>query len=302
MRLIGRKMFFLAVILSLMLLVSSEWSEAQLTAPPGRSSTERRPVIVLNGLPMEFAPQPRIERGYILAPVRPLAEALGADVTYDNKTRKAVIRRDNLLLEVQAAPLNQKWWPWERGTRASGKIEDNRMLVSVYWLARHLGDGWVWDRETATGFLRGGAPWRDEDYVAFTRWAEILWMRAAAKENTKLLKERGLQPPPSMRREEDLQRFLGAYWSHDNVHSLWESRYAGKESAVASRPGDGVVIDATTVHSWRIASRMPEEVLVEGYLPGPGKFGFLGQKVTYVLRPDGKGAFKIQERRVGALS
>ncbi|MBM7865193.1 hypothetical protein GTO89_00245 [Heliobacterium gestii] len=302
MRIIIRKTCFVAVVLSLMFSLSSEWSEAQLAAPSGRNGAEPQPVIVLNGLPMEFVPRPRIERGYVLAPLRPLAEALGADVTYDNKKRKVVIRRDNLCLEVQAPPLNQKWWPWERGNRVSGKIEDSRMLVPVYWLGRHLGDGWTWDKQTETGYLRGGSPWRDEDYLAFTRWAEILWMRVAAKDNAKLLKERGLEPPPAMRREEELQHFLGAYWSRDNVQSLWQSRYGGKEAAAVSKMGNDGIIDATAVHSWRVASRTPEEILVEGYLPGQGKYRFTGQKVTYVLRPDNRGALKIQERRVGASS
>lgn len=259
------------------------------------------PGIILNGLPMEFDVGPQFDKGRVIAPLRPLAEALGAEVDYDNKARKAIVRRGSTRIEVLAPAMNGKYSPVSsaQGMRITGKIINDRMLVPVSWLARHLADGWIWDAKTSNGFIRGGRAWSDEDFVAFARWGEILWMRATFTKNQTILKERGLGPPPVFRKESDLQSFLGAYWSQRAIRELWEEGNMGK--AVDGNwglHGDGA-IDPMEARSWRVLMKSADEVRLEALLPRRGKVSLTGQKILYILRPDPLGAFKIQERIIG---
>ncbi|MBC9782903.1 copper amine oxidase N-terminal domain-containing protein [Heliobacterium chlorum] len=271
-------------------------SEARYSTFLDKKTSIYEPTIVLNGLPMIFEPAVQLERGYILAPLRPLAEALGAEVTYDKEKRRAIVRRENLCLEVQANSLEEKWRPWEKGLRVSGTIVDDHMLVPVQWLASHLADGWFYDEKNQRALLRGGTPWRDDDYIAFARWAEILRLRVRAADERASLSQRGLEPSPPIKKEKDLERFLGAYWSSEQIKIMWEN--SRETPSMVSDEKINPDFDPTTVLRWRVLSRSPEEVQVETVFPVQGGFMSREQKVLYIIQPDEKGALKIKERRL----
>ncbi|MTV48560.1 hypothetical protein GJ688_06135 [Heliobacillus mobilis] len=282
--------------MALLCTIALSSSEARNATFLDKKTSIYEPIIILNGLPMIFEPAVQLERGYILAPLRPLAEALGAEVTYEKEKRRAIVRRENLCLEVQANSPEEKWRPREKGLRVSGTIVDDRMLVPVQWLASHLADGWLYDEKNQRALLRGGTPWRDEDYIAFARWAEILRLRVKASEERASLSQRGLEPSPPIKKEKDLERFLGAYWSSEEIKKMWENSH--EAPSMVSDEKTEPEFDPTNVLRWRVISRSPEEVQVETVFPLQGGFVSREQKVLYIIQPDEKGAFKIKERQM----
>ncbi|MDD2420902.1 MAG: copper amine oxidase N-terminal domain-containing protein [Heliobacteriaceae bacterium] len=266
----------------------------------GSKSALAKPQIILNGLPVEFDPIICGEQGQVFAPLNSLAEALAAEVILGPTNQQLIVRRDNTQLLVLTSGKRVNLTSNPERAYITGKIVNGQVLVPVASIAEHFGDDWQWDALKRTGYLRGGVPWTDADYIAFARWGEILWLQATFAKNPMVLHERGLETPPAFNDIGDLQTFLSAYWTWPAIQHLWEEGNKGRQvDGDWGFHGEGG-IDPINAHKWQMTFWSPQEIWVEAVILDR-EIWFCGeQKVKYIIRPDQYGAFKIEERYIGS--
>jgi Copper amine oxidase N-terminal domain len=83
--------------------------------------------VYMNGKPLETTPDARIENGISLAPIRSIAEALGAKVSWNSELQEIYLER-NSWLEVDHEPTFGNTYPFD--TKALGPILDLRHYLS----------------------------------------------------------------------------------------------------------------------------------------------------------------------------
>lgn len=86
--------------------------------------------VYFDGKQANFKPQARVRAGTTYAPLRAVAEALGADVEWNEKAQMAVLCRGSACVSVR---------------RSEGIIVDNQMLVPLRILSEALGARVLWD-------------------------------------------------------------------------------------------------------------------------------------------------------------
>lgn len=118
----------------------------------------------VNGREIDADVPPRVVEGRIVAPVRFIAEALGADVKWDAVQKAVLVTRDNTKLELIVdgqALKNGQPMPLD----VPAKIMGNRVMIPVRFVSQAFGCKVKWDEATGTvhistrgGSGTGGAP------------------------------------------------------------------------------------------------------------------------------------------------
>lgn len=99
---------------------------------------------------MTFDVPPQIVRARTLMPIRAVAEKLGADVSWDPKTRTAIIRKGDkvivLAIDKPNARVNGKLVKLD----VPPKIVNNRTMVPLRFVAENLDVNVTWVAEAQT--------------------------------------------------------------------------------------------------------------------------------------------------------
>ncbi|GEM_PF-6951231 len=110
--------------------------------------------VLLNGEKVWFDQPPVMERNAVLVPVRAVFEALGAEVSWDEKTKSAVAESNGTQVEITA---DKEQMQIKKGTdtrevtlSASAKIENGRMLVPLRAVAEAFMAEVSWNMKTNT--------------------------------------------------------------------------------------------------------------------------------------------------------
>ena len=102
------------------------------------------PSVFLDGHPMSFQTPPVIENGYCLVPMRPIFEAEGAKISWDESTRTVTAIKEGVVLTYRigetAAYKNQE----RLEMPVSGKIIDGFTMVPVRFISEALGNLVKW--------------------------------------------------------------------------------------------------------------------------------------------------------------
>ncbi|WP_261300835.1 stalk domain-containing protein [Paenibacillus andongensis] len=115
-----------------------------LRAASAHAEVNLPPSVLLDGHPLTFQTPPVIENGYSLVPMRPIFEAEGAKVSWDESTRTVTAIKDNVVLTYRigetVAYKNQE----KLDMPVSGKIIDGFTMVPVRFISEALGNLVKW--------------------------------------------------------------------------------------------------------------------------------------------------------------
>ena len=114
-----------------------------------KTETEQRINIFVNGIGIDYKKygnvRPVIENGRTLAPVRAVAEALGAEVAWDSQTREITISKDDIFVRMAVG----ENVAYVNGTQiqldAAPQIINDRTLVPVRFIAESFNLTVDWD-------------------------------------------------------------------------------------------------------------------------------------------------------------
>ena len=115
-------------------------------------SREEIPVF-FNNSPISFDSPPVIAEGRIIVPVRAIADALGADVSWDNKTKTAEISAENFSVSFTIGENIMFLNGDKREIDVPAQIIGNRTLVPLRALSEALGLNVLWEEDTKTVYL-----------------------------------------------------------------------------------------------------------------------------------------------------
>ena len=106
--------------------------------------------VVLDGTPLAFDVQPRMERNRVLVPVRAIAEALGGEVSWDAPTHRVTIQTEE---DIVILTIGRERFTVNGETRqmdVAPRIVGNRTLVPVRFVAEALDRCVDWIRASRT--------------------------------------------------------------------------------------------------------------------------------------------------------
>ncbi|MGI9860457.1 copper amine oxidase N-terminal domain-containing protein [Moorella naiadis] len=140
------------ILLTLFFLLAAIFPAGVVLAGPGDIS------IVINGQPLNLDAPPLLQGGRLLAPVRPLAAALQARVTWNEATNSVIITtaKTTIVLEPGTKKAVQD------GKRVSLDVpvqhgSNDRIMVPLRFLAESLGAAVAWDAQNLTATIT--TPW-----------------------------------------------------------------------------------------------------------------------------------------------
>ncbi|MDD3363833.1 MAG: stalk domain-containing protein [Syntrophomonas sp.] len=119
--------------------------------------------VTINGQKLELSEPPRLQSDesnylWLIVPVREISNALGASVTWDSATNAATIVKDNQTIILQ--PGDRK--VWENGRQfelaTPPQIINNRLQVSLNFLASALGGRVKWDQAASMAQITTSQP------------------------------------------------------------------------------------------------------------------------------------------------
>lgn len=118
---------------------------------PSVSAAESAITVTLNGQKLELSQQPQIQSDecnyeWLIVPVREISNALGASVTWNPATKEAIVTKDNKKIILK--PGDRKVWQNGRQFELATppQIINNRLQVSLNFLASALGSQVKWDQ------------------------------------------------------------------------------------------------------------------------------------------------------------
>lgn len=119
------------------------------TDGPYNIQDQTAPLVVFNGQNLLFDTSPTIENGRILAPLRAIFEALGADVQWDGSTQTVMATKDSteiqLIIGGQAYKNDQ-----QVDLDVPAKIINDRIMVPLRFVSDSFGCQVSWDEATKT--------------------------------------------------------------------------------------------------------------------------------------------------------
>lgn len=123
--------------------------------------------VILDGKEFTSDPEPFIENGRTLIPIRFISEELGAEVNWNNEDRIATIKKDNTTVHLK---IDSHLVTYEKGnktyslTDVAPKIIDNRTFVPLRLVSNALGVGIDWNQLTRTVYIDSN---KESDIVPF---------------------------------------------------------------------------------------------------------------------------------------
>lgn len=140
-------------------------------ARPVAAACDANISIFYNGIEQQYNPAPQILNGRVLAPMRAVFEALGAEVSWDAGSSTAIAFKDGKYVAVQvgsfdgiiaeATMANGKYQLKNRrmvGLDAAPIIVDNHTMVPLRFVSESLGADVQWFGNTRQVFIRPGGP------------------------------------------------------------------------------------------------------------------------------------------------
>ncbi|UVI29339.1 stalk domain-containing protein [Paenibacillus spongiae] len=111
---------------------------------PAKAEANPSPSIFLDGQPLSFKTPPVVENGYSFVPMRPIFEAEGAKVSWDNRTQTVKAVKEGVTLTYRigetAAYKNKE----KLDMPVSGKIIDGSTMVPLRFISETLGSLVQW--------------------------------------------------------------------------------------------------------------------------------------------------------------
>lgn len=106
--------------------------------------------ITLNNAPLRLDTDPEIENDTTLVPLRGVLEALGAEVTWDEKTSTVIAKKDGTEIELQIGKKTARVNKKDTELLTAPKISGERTLVPIRFIAENLGLNVSWDEGSRT--------------------------------------------------------------------------------------------------------------------------------------------------------
>lgn len=112
--------------------------------------------IFINEQQQNFSPDPIIENGSTLVPMRPFFEALGAEIQWDGPSKTVMGKRGNIVVELtinqKVAQVNNK----DVSLSQPGKIINGSTFIPLRFVGEALGDLVIWDAQESTIKITSG--------------------------------------------------------------------------------------------------------------------------------------------------
>lgn len=143
-----RKVFTVITILTLILL----------SAPVAQGATT---VVKVDGKSVSFDVNPINEKGRLLVPMRQIFEALGAIVTWDDKTQTVMAGKENTLITMKIGQFTAQKNQQPVQLDAAPKLVRWRTMVPLRFVGEALGATVTWDPKTNTVEITSPKPITD---------------------------------------------------------------------------------------------------------------------------------------------
>ncbi|MCY9665477.1 NlpC/P60 family protein [Paenibacillus alginolyticus] len=108
------------------------------------AEVNQSPSVLLDGRPLSFQTPPVIENGYSLVPMRPIFEAEGAAISWDESTRTVTALKDGVVLTYRIGDTVAYKNHERLEMPVSGKIIDGFTMVPVRFISEALGNIVKW--------------------------------------------------------------------------------------------------------------------------------------------------------------
>lgn len=112
--------------------------------------------VIMNSSLVQFPDQePVIENGVTLVPIRPIAEALGLDVTWDEPSQLVTLKKDSFYIELTIGSSVAQTSNGEKQLAAAPKIIGGRTMLPLRFIAETLGLKVLWNDEYKRVVING---------------------------------------------------------------------------------------------------------------------------------------------------
>ncbi|MFE8701598.1 copper amine oxidase N-terminal domain-containing protein [Cytobacillus sp. FJAT-54145] len=101
--------------------------------------------VLLDGEPVEFDQQPVIQNGRTLVPFRKIYEELGAEVSWESKTKTVTVVRDNKVIKLQLGSVHASANGAYVKLDTPAQIINNRTMVPLRFISESFGAKVNWD-------------------------------------------------------------------------------------------------------------------------------------------------------------
>ncbi|WEG16675.1 stalk domain-containing protein [Alkalihalophilus pseudofirmus] len=124
----------------------------------GANSTSAQPVsVVLNGNVQVYDQQPVVENGRVLVPMRGIFESLGANVAYNNTTKKITATRGTQTVELTLGSRQAFINGQSHQLDVAAKAVNGRTIVPLRFVGEALGANVRWDNISKTVYISSGS-------------------------------------------------------------------------------------------------------------------------------------------------
>lgn len=101
--------------------------------------------VVVQGQQLDLDVQPVIEKGRVLVPLRKIFEALGAEVTWEGRTKTVVAKKDATVISITVDAVNAKVNGKGKFLDAPARLYNGRVLVPLRFCSTAFGASVGWD-------------------------------------------------------------------------------------------------------------------------------------------------------------
>lgn len=112
--------------------------------------------VILNSSYLKFPDQePVVSEGVTLVPIRPIAEALKLEITWDDPTDTVVLKKDNFFIEMVIGSKTAKTSSGTKTLAVAPCIINGRTMVPLNFIAEELGLSVSWNAEYQRVIING---------------------------------------------------------------------------------------------------------------------------------------------------
>jgi hypothetical protein len=147
--------------------LSDSWCRSRVTTPA---------TVVINGVQIDASPGAFIEDGRVLVPLRAFAEALGATIEWDHRTRTVRAYQGQganyTTVTIDSNVARHNFWSYRLDVAA--RIVEDRTFIPLRFMSEAMGASVQWDDHSKTATVTGNSHWKVDQDVLYGEVEKVL--------------------------------------------------------------------------------------------------------------------------------
>lgn len=134
-------------------LLSAVLAAGLLWTPQAAAASEREPAVEVNGTSLQLEASPYISHGHVMVPLREVGQALGGNVSWDQESRTATIRRDRHTAVMTAGNAEALKDGLAVTLASPPEIRQGRIYIPLRFSAESVGGTVTWHPSSGTASI-----------------------------------------------------------------------------------------------------------------------------------------------------